>query len=1267
MVLRVSQSGVALYANQAFCRYAGKPREEIEGCALRDLAKITSGEVSECLTQIGEHLQPNALVTDLDGRVFEVKTARELGVLDIVLDEVTHGEELGEILRNTSGTPVEDLDEEELRTLRHPDLRNVTICRARLQTDAKTTGALTPWDQRILTNAFIEELSEGLISRGCTIMPPCPAGVAGLSGAPRHYADHALRALEAAFEQVSCAARLQNSLFADGREMPPLGWAIATGDAVIGTFGGYRSMNYSAEGRCVDLAERLSALALPGEVLVTEDSMVSLLQNLPEGWSSVRTTRDVDPDLGPYASHAGNIQAIEGSNQRGVWLFGPGVYEDWQKAVFVFDYLWSFQSGSMKEPVSVLRVIRLGGAAQQVQLSLDRVPDQGFVHRLGKYRLLSVIGHGGMGRVWRAHDIYGNIVAIKTLNAPQATSPESVKRFRREAEVMGRLQHRNICRIFEMNEHEGSHYIVMEFVDGLSLADILYSGVKSTTGKEDLSSLIKAARAAKDSSSDQPDASPKAEKPTPPSARRPETLQLPVEQAVAIFLKVCSAVEFAHTHGVLHRDLKPGNILLRSDGEPLVADFGLAKLSSTEAESSLSLSGNVLGTVENMAPEQAASSKSVDARADVYSLGTILFQMVTGKRHFAASGTLLVDIQNLQTHETPRPRSINPQVDPDLELIILKCLRQNPADRYRGVAALLADMERYLKGETISARPVTAVEVLRKLIQRNRAASIVAAAALALILMIVTGAVWSLTRQLEISESHKELAEQTLREIAEKENLYTQTLEGRKLAELSGQELKNLIVEKEVKEKAIALELEEKKAALEVANANVETEKALRLDAEAMARDLSRKISELASATPMPAPSLPSKAPQATPSQPFVNPLVVQMELEKIENGFRERFSSANLPRIESTPAEALELLNKRIEETASVLLKSPQSVRGWMLMGFLQLAGLEFKAAERSFEKAIANSSALVAGGQRVERQQPSYRPIQSGPVPFAPLSHAESAPRLRDFARDNSSRRLAFGKNAPDLAIPLRQIPHPLTDTASDAIAFFASHPQMWKVLSPPMGRKATNNEIALQLFLDNDPTSAPIVKSGFGPNELDVTLEGNAKNLSSISSQTKSLTIRNAQKIDTQNLLIFSKLTRLDLNGSDISDPPPLPRTALKLSQLGLANTKIQSLKFASALTNLTLVDISNTAVTDLTPLANCKSLRTLEVGGCRLENLRILKSLPSLRNLTISPELLKNPQELLTLKSIPISSIRTPEEPPEQSAVEFFRKHLPVSQN
>ena len=165
IVLRVSHDDRVLYANEAFCRYAGKPRAEIEGCSVADLASMTTGEVAECFASIQEHSQPNALVTDRDGRVFEVKTARELGALDIVLDEVTDAEQLSEVLRDSSGTPLEELDEDELRTLRNPDLRFVTICRARLQTEGKTTGALSPMDQRILTTAFIEELSEALISK----------------------------------------------------------------------------------------------------------------------------------------------------------------------------------------------------------------------------------------------------------------------------------------------------------------------------------------------------------------------------------------------------------------------------------------------------------------------------------------------------------------------------------------------------------------------------------------------------------------------------------------------------------------------------------------------------------------------------------------------------------------------------------------------------------------------------------------------------------------------------------------------------------------------------------------------------------------------------------------------------------------------------------------------------------------------------------------------------------------------------------------------
>ncbi len=218
-------------------------------------------------------------------------------------------------------------------------------------------------------------------------------------------------------------------------------------------------------------------------------------------------------------------------------------------------------------------------------------------------------------------------------------------------------------------------------------------------------------------------------------------------------------MQFAHEHGVLHRDLKPGNILLREDGEPLVADFGLAKLSA-DGTHSLSVTGHVVGTLENMAPEQAESSKDVDERADVYSLGTILYQMLTGRRHFEATGNIIGDAQALQTHEPPKLRSINPNIDPDLEIITLKALRNDPAERYRNVAALRADIERFRKGEVISAKPVQAVDLIKKLIQRNRAVAAVTAAS---ILIFITGALVAiviLSHQLKRAQDASDFARQ---------------------------------------------------------------------------------------------------------------------------------------------------------------------------------------------------------------------------------------------------------------------------------------------------------------------------------------------------------------------------------------------------------------------------------------------------------------------------------------------------------------------------
>jgi hypothetical protein len=436
---------------------------------------------------------------------------------------------------------------------------------------------------------------------------------------------------------------------------------------------------------------------------------------------------------------------------------------------------------------------------------------------------------------------------------------------------------------------------------------------------------------------------------------------------------------------------------------------------------------------------------------------------------------------------------------------------------------------------------------------------------------------------------------------------------------MSEQELKTLIREKEEREKLAALQHEENRIALEVANASIVIEKAERAAAVAQARDLKKQLEEARKIAPPPPPLANGLPPTPTSAQP-VNIFDPTKELETIEAGYREDFSQANLMAVGMT-RKVLDLLAKRIDDTVSVLMKAPrESAQGWLLLGYLKLAALEFKSAAECFKRAV------------------EIRPSD------------ESAASLREYALQNSQKRPVFGKDGPTLADPLRQISDQfgLTLTTADAISFFTSDAQMSRSIAPatsPMGRKVSNNEIALELLVDNDLTTAPIIKSAGLSKDLEITLEGNAKNLSSIASQTTSLTIRNAQQVDYQSLLKFTKLTRLDLCGSALSDQPPLPRSALRLNHLGLANTKTKSLKFAAA-----------------TPM-----LVSLDVGGCQLEDIRSLPLLRNLRELTISPELLANPKDLELLKSTAIRIIRTPSDPKEQTRADFFRKHLPVSQN
>lgn len=304
--------------------------------------------------------------------------------------------------------------------------------------------------------------------------------------------------------------------------------------------------------------------------------------------------------------------------------------------------------------------------------TLDKAEPDRRIHYFGDYILHQKIARGGMGTVYRATQINLNRpVAVKTINSGVLALPWEIERFRSEATAAASLDHANIVPIYEVGVFEGEHFYSMALIDGNSLAAKLTAGPLEPT------------------------------------------------DAARLMRTVAVAVQFAHDHQVVHRDLKPSNILLNHGDEPRVSDFGLAKRLSDPA--GLTVSGEVLGTPCFMPPEQALGQiDAVGFGSDVYSLGAILYNALTGRPPFQAA-TQVDTLRQVIEQEPVQLRQLNPAIPRDLETIVHKCLEKSISRRYPSARALADDLDCYLAGRPISARPVTSLERARRWCRRNPA------------------------------------------------------------------------------------------------------------------------------------------------------------------------------------------------------------------------------------------------------------------------------------------------------------------------------------------------------------------------------------------------------------------------------------------------------------------------------------------------------------------------------------------------------------------
>jgi WD40 repeat protein len=343
-----------------------------------------------------------------------------------------------------------------------------------------------------------------------------------------------------------------------------------------------------------------------------------------------------------------------------------------------------------------------------------REPAEPVKPKIDGYDVLTVAGEGAMGTVWKATQLgTRRTVALKLMRAHVFASERARLRFEREVEITARLEHPNIARIYDSGVHEGVFYYAMEFIEGVPLDAYI------------------------------------------------KQKQLDPRQILGLFKTVCEAVEHAHLRGVIHRDLKPGNIIVDAEGRPRVLDFGLAKALQEQTRShEVSLDGDVSGTPAFMSPEQASGhNETLDTRTDVFSLGVILYRLMCHAPPHEVTGTHQQLMQRIIDQDAKRPRTVCAEVDRELEALLLKALARNREERYKSAGDLARDIDNYLRHEPLMARVPTTAYFLRKRLWRYRVPLSIAAGVLLTLMIVAVVAYVQVVKQRNIAIDQRQRAE----------------------------------------------------------------------------------------------------------------------------------------------------------------------------------------------------------------------------------------------------------------------------------------------------------------------------------------------------------------------------------------------------------------------------------------------------------------------------------------------------------------------------